>query len=459
VAKNTYLLSELDERSRQYLIDVRRTAGQDRAGIFLSAGPAHATWGFPVAGLVILGAVLYLVVPPLNDPTHQAMLLTAGLLMGGWLILAGIRLALASARGHNLGTFIYVDSRQIWSVDYTLVHRWPLDNLRRFHVEGAELLLEYREGVEKVPVPFEVGIQEIAAYLGYWLQARHGANLDQAFIDLHAAKARAAAYNEDISQQPTLSTEAPVPMPIEGASGTTRDWPILLGILVFGIALYLVVHWTVLVWHDYAVFDFVRHQTPAHWRAYLLDARNTRKREEVQKLLRDRYEQKAKQVKEQVLARNEPGFQGSEDAMEQILLALAEAPQPIVTLRIQNNTDPAVFPQQPDPLAPAPFPPINPAQMQSTAQVEITDSLYSAIGQDLIALVQPPDEVSAFVDIRFKFNREDNVLRLEWTMEVRKNADSDPHYKKSWTTDVIAHPNDVFMSDVRRIKNALVGRE
>ena len=38
------------------------------------------------------------------------------------------------------------------------------------------------------------------------------------------------------------------------------------------------------------MFQFVRSKGPAHWRAYLVDERNTLHREQLQKLLRDQYE-------------------------------------------------------------------------------------------------------------------------------------------------------------------------
>ncbi len=452
MANSTYQVSELDERTRQYLTEVRNSSGKDMAGIFMSNGAPAAAWGFPLTGVILLGIVLYLVIPPLNNPTHQAMLLTAGLLLCGWMMLAGVRLAIAQIQGRTLGVFIYADPRQIWSVDYSVVQRWPLKNLQGCRVNGATLSLEYPDGVETVQVPFEVGILEIAAYLEYWLQARGDGPHDQALIDAHAAAARAAAYDEDVSDQPDFSTEIPVPKPDEGA-GKSRDWPILLAICVFGIGLYFAVHWFILVWHDLSVYNFVRAKSPTHWRAYLLDHRNTMYREKVQQMLRERYQQKADQLKAQVLAKNEPGFQGSEAAMEQLLQSLAEAPQPIVTMRIQDKTDHANQQQNPNIVA------FDPAQLQNTAQTEITDAIYESVGQDLISLIRPPDDFTPLLDIRFKFVRDGNIQRLDWELEVRKSPDSDPHYKASWRSDVPAHlrASDVLSNDIRRIRGALLG--
>lgn len=450
MSKKTYLVSELDERSRQYLVAVRRTGGQNMAGIYLSAGSPAATWGFPLTGIIIIGVVLYLVVPPLNDPTHQAMLLTAGLLLGGWLILAGIRIMIALSLGTNLGTFIYADPKQIWEVDHSVVKRCSLKNLQSFTVNGTELVLAYPDGMEKVQVPFEIGILEIAVYLDYWLQARGEGNLDQELIDAHAGNARAAAFGEEPDSQPSFSTDIPIPEPDANATRKSRDWPMLLGIIFFAIALYIVVYWVVIVWHDYAVYDWVRTKTPTHWRAYLLDDRNTMFRDAVQKMLRDRYQQKADHLKAEVLAVGEPGFQGSENAMPQLLLALAEAPQSIVTLRIQNTTEGDNLPLNN---------PVDPVHLQIMAQTDLIDSLYHAIGQDLITLVQPPEDVPALVDIRFKFIRDNNQSRLEWTLAVRKDPEGEPHFNTSWTTNlpVFMNPTDAFHADLRRIRSSLVG--
>jgi hypothetical protein len=272
-------------------------------------------------------------------------------------------------------------------------------------------------------------------------------------IESHAAGARAAAYDEDPEDQPRFSLEIPIPKPDENARGYTTDWPILLGILVFAIMLYVVVYWVILFWHDYAVFNYVRNQSPTHWRAYLVDPRHTLYRDRIKQMLRERYQQKSEQLKAQILARNVADLQGSDEAMAQLLMMLAEAPQPVVTLRVHDTTD------EKDRVR---FPPINQgAGLQNFAQNEITNGLFSAIGQDMISLVQPPDDVPALLDIQSKFAVENNQPRIEWVVTIRKNPDSEPIYQKNWSKNFQEgfQAEPVYREEIRRIKNALTGMD
>ena len=91
-----YLLEELDQPTREYLIRVRD--GQDRGtpGIFV---PTNNPW--PILGcicgpIIVLGTLFFTLNSDtgivFEDPTRVALLQTAGLLVGGWMVIVALEL-------------------------------------------------------------------------------------------------------------------------------------------------------------------------------------------------------------------------------------------------------------------------------------------------------------------------------------------------------------------------------
>src|SRR3954464_737476 len=92
----TYHLEELDRETRDYLAHARERLGRGLPGLYVGQTDAMPLLGI-VLGFAVIIATVLMTMPPTAPPAKEAMLQTAGLMLGGWLILAAFR-AWAAAR-------------------------------------------------------------------------------------------------------------------------------------------------------------------------------------------------------------------------------------------------------------------------------------------------------------------------------------------------------------------------
>src|SRR5690242_9932986 len=105
---------ELDIQTVDYLRRARELEGEGMPGVYLNASEAGigGAWVPGVGagcGFGVLLLTLLLAWASSSPPTGVALLLTAGLMMGGWLILFGVRALIARQRKDYIGFFKYVD--------------------------------------------------------------------------------------------------------------------------------------------------------------------------------------------------------------------------------------------------------------------------------------------------------------------------------------------------------------
>src|SRR5580698_10623606 len=91
----TYNFEELDEATREYLIAVREAKGKGMPGMFAPTTNAFAGCGC-LAGLALVPLALLATLTNwigvvYDDPIRVALLQTAGLVLGGWLIFSFFR--------------------------------------------------------------------------------------------------------------------------------------------------------------------------------------------------------------------------------------------------------------------------------------------------------------------------------------------------------------------------------
>src|SRR3954454_1535487 len=90
-----FVFEELDGATREYLLSVRAAEGEGSPGVFAPTSSAMAGCGL-IGGPVVIGLTLVLTLTSwvdvvYKDPTRVAFLQTAGLVLGGWLLFAGVR--------------------------------------------------------------------------------------------------------------------------------------------------------------------------------------------------------------------------------------------------------------------------------------------------------------------------------------------------------------------------------
>src|SRR5688500_2208469 len=103
----TYQFEELDGETRDYLSLAKERNGKGMPGIFVGKSSYWPVIGL-ILGFVILVATVLFTFPPTAPPMKEAMLQTAGFLLGGWMIVAALRVW-SSARKYA-GHFIYADA-------------------------------------------------------------------------------------------------------------------------------------------------------------------------------------------------------------------------------------------------------------------------------------------------------------------------------------------------------------
>ena len=90
----TFTFEELDDATREYLTEVREREGRGTPGVFAPVTASLAGCGCIMGPILIIttlcGTMFTDII--LGDPDGVALLQTAGLLLGGWMLIAAFRI-------------------------------------------------------------------------------------------------------------------------------------------------------------------------------------------------------------------------------------------------------------------------------------------------------------------------------------------------------------------------------
>ena len=107
------VFEELDEATHDYLIAVRETRGRRARACSPRRRSSLAGCGCIAGPIIILVTLLFTLTTWIDviydDPVRVALLQTAGLLLGGWLLLAALRSSMAKGSRKVAGNWVYVD--------------------------------------------------------------------------------------------------------------------------------------------------------------------------------------------------------------------------------------------------------------------------------------------------------------------------------------------------------------
>lgn len=351
---------ELDSATRGYLIAVRDSEGRGSPGIFAPTSDLLRGIGC-LLGPIIIAATLLLTLLMnaliLNDPIGLAMLQTAGLLVGAWLLTARFRLGRGGSR--FAGNWVYADPLFLYQAFREQVTVAPLEDLvearvthnynNNSYTNSTLILLFSGNRTEKLTVPNERRADQLRTYLNYlaWARGPEGgrrANLSPATL---GGVARYVARNDDepLDAEGELNlnlleldiTEVPEEPTREG-----RAAPSVLPYVV--MVLFAAASFCVLAFvvdpplRDDALYDLVMKEPyvePQYLRLYLLDHRNQRHRDAVAKRLARFYDDPIRHV------RDKGGNPDLREGMAKVLDSLKTAEQPVVSMRvIEQNTPP-----------------------------------------------------------------------------------------------------------------------
>lgn len=355
----TFKFEELDEATRSYLTSVRSAQGEGAPGVFAPTATSMPGCGC-IAGPIMIGLTLALTLTTwvnviYDDPVRVALLQTAGLVVGCWLALAGIRAAAARKGTRSMaGNWVYVDPLHLYEAYREQVTVWKVGdateagfthnyNNKSYQNSVVRLTLADNSTVQ-VTVNSEQRAEQMVIYVNYlaWVRSEGSDRLQlpvatigglAQYVARHDAEPKDTDGNINLNLIEVAVTEVP-----EEPSREGRALPSLLPYIALaagGLCVFFVMSRIVNPpLRDDAIFNTVIKQAstpenePRFLRAYLIDERNKAHREEVQKALAAHYQAAIAHV--QSRATNGRLRAG----MLEILESLRTADQPIVSLKV-----------------------------------------------------------------------------------------------------------------------------
>ncbi len=451
----TYRFEELDKNSRGYLLVARDRQGRGMPGLYIPT-PNH----LPIVGF-ILGIVVLVVMWIIawnqieQEPLGVAMLQTVGLLLGGWMIVAAIRVWIAATGKNYAGHFIYADAETLWECQggsltatdlYGIVDSEGQHNYtNEGKYQNTSVTVYLKKGKRRLTLVNQRHAEQLTIFLNTLAWLRKGGDSAKLGPDAEDPSKLPAAILGGIARENAIEENIPrkwtasaldidvEDVPIPQRKGRAANGLIALAVIVaLGAISVFALSRLNIGWRDDAIWDNIndiRYQDArAPWlRAYLADARNTRHRDEARTMLRDIYAQTVTRIRRSSNV-NGPQFPNvnpqpnaggpridSEflDGLEVVLKELADLPLPDVSISVKDKTG--------GPQAKA----REEQFLKKYAQV-----IFEGVGGDpqhnhLIRVAQAPDGVIGMIHVEWEFVTANNVKRAYFTFTFRKAPDGE----------------------------------
>jgi len=231
-------------------------------------------------------------------------------------------------------------------------------------------------------------------------------------------------------------------------------------LVVAGLACWFVMKEFNTPYRDDEIYAQVTHEPvePRFLRAYLVDPRNTRHREQVYSRLEGFYSGPVSRV------RAEGGDPDLREGMAQVLDSLKRADQPVVSIRVTEKKSP-------------PGKEAGAADRAKQVSTRTADRIIEVlrgwappvtapagmvfkeqpppIGEQLIAFVEAPEESKPHFDISYEFVPDGaNRYTIRWTAAIRTDVEKDP-VKTKTVTESRPYTADALDSAVNDLKDAI----
>lgn len=475
-----YNLQELDPATKDYLFAVRDRQGEGMPGLFVPVNFYLPIIGLGAGIAVLIATVVVTFVlfddPFFLEPLNVAMLQTAGLLLGGWMVIAALRVWLGTATRRYLGHFMYADALHLYQAKGGTVWILELEQLRgargvdnyndheQYQNTRVELLVPH--GPFSLVVTNWQGAQRLVTFLNalafYRLnpapqpQAPALLGVQARYTALAAESAATLTPDAD----PAAGVSVPHPLRVRGAPLAWLAYLIIVGVAVGGVFLFREIN---TVWREEALFAMLRTQRPPQLRLYLVDERLKRYRDKVIQLLAAHYDPVVARLRQQAKDRE------LSDEFLAIVAELKSVSQPLISIRVREKFDPQLA-GQPS------FSDSNVTARERSVEERVKTWLEIEIGSELVECVPIPKSSDAElkdlpgkVDVHYRFRpdaKDPRLVHLEWTVHVRKNVENEG-VKKTWTSahsldagnPLIANANlhDIVEREARQTLVALVG--
>ncbi len=414
--------SNLDTATRDYLSEVARVKGRGSPGIYVPGNTnAMPVLSFLLGSVVLaLGLILALKAP--KAPWATAMLVTAIVLLGGWMVLYPIRRAF----GGGLGTFQYFDPLHVFESrgrEVTVTDLHELSNLNlvehfndgnyqhtilTFHVPGKPRTIAVANN-EKADL--------VANYYGNVLAIREEGETDEAVL---GATAKHIAREGEPPQSEKLLDLSIREVPDETTATKTGGFALRAVVIVAVAAAIFAASWQLLspVQDDMIFADAKSHGIQGY-RDYLLDERHTRHRDEAKAKIAELYQPLIKKAAAAPDANERKGW----TEMLEDLAKVEGLPVVSMTVREEGSTAADV------------------ATRQQKLQTWLADSIGSHFGPTFIVFVKAPDGVKPHLEVVYR--RDPVTKQLFWQSHYRRTPTSDPI---TGPQHVIADTNPLILS-------------
>jgi hypothetical protein len=378
-----------------------------------------------IIGFVAIVATVFITFPPTDAPVKEAMLQTAGFLLGGWLIVAAFRVWAAGKAGRYAGQFVYADSECLYEASGSTIAVTDLGTLREAKAvqnfkdgkyQSTAITLKLKGEWKTITIYNEDRGRRLTVFLNAVAYVRDGGEdgkdetLRKLSPEAMGSVAKMVATTGEFPADPTRAEEGNairVPQPRrEGRASSGLLGMALILLVGAGMFLgFLAMDYPV---RDEAVFARIEslppNEQPPALRLYLSHDKFTAHRDEAKKLLDDRYQAG---VTANINGNNPDMKRG----LSEVVLALKDKPTGAVSLRAVEEAGPNGLQGE--------------AEVgQKAAGEKLADKWGITIGDELVvfAMLEDP-ELPANIDLRWKFTE---AGAIDYTMKFRKSPDEDP---------------------------------
>ena len=416
--------AQLNPDAKKYLADVRRSGGRGLPGVYMAVGDNRPLWAVLV-GLCILPVFLWIGYTSSKDPWATAMLQTAGVLLGGWLVAYGIRRWMAGINSYA-GYFAYFDSDHAFLGEGETIRIARIVPEAKVAPHGAKSVLISTELDEQlIEVPNRLFAERVADFYHAlaWVRTREDGLCPLLKVDEAGAVARHLA-DEDEMPQNVAEADLRIGTMTDDVRSVGRSKTGILGLLAWvgiGAAAYAFFFSTNGFIQDDLAFaaakDNIGKDTEEKYtgaqglRDYLLNDRNTRHREEATQLLAGLYDAPIAQVKSNPSA--DPELR---DGMAALLHSLRGPETPAVSIAVIDTNSPFQ------------------TNLSKGLRTRFADGIAMALGKDLIAFGEAPADKPALFKVRYS---RANATTVDWIVDIRLKPDDAAVYQSKGSASFV----------------------
>jgi hypothetical protein len=419
----TCLFEELDDETRAYLQEVRERRGNRTPGVYVGGSNAWPIIAFILGPIIMLVALAESFLST-KDAWAVAMLQTAGVMLGGWMVIYAFRRWFASSR-RFVGFFTYFDPVRVYQAAGETVTVTDVSDFSQVDVKhqysngtytGSRVTFDLDGRRLVVPVKGEARADLVEDY--YRALVKLEEHDDRKWRDLPAAElggvAKFLAKEEELPHDVTEVRLEVTETPEEPKQSSRAGSGFFRYVVIFLIGgLLFAGFWSINdPVRDERAFEIAKTGGAPGLRGYLLDGRNTRHRDEAQVALAKLYDAPVSRVESGV---KDPQ---AREGFLAILNVLRESPQPVESIDVQEKDTPKPIESGVE-------------GRRTQLRTDLADAIATYLGKDLIGFVRAPEGVPAHVELVYRIaekqqDHRGTLYKVTWQLRLRSDPAANP---------------------------------